>query len=67
MGCYGGWYYWAWEYTKNAPVELGSDYPYTSAQGVTGSCLYNSSKGVVKSTGYNQVATDTNSIKAAIV
>lgn len=28
LGCQGGWYWWAWDYSLNAGQELTSDYPY---------------------------------------
>eukprot|EP01084_Bolivina_argentea_P187408 322819_1 len=55
-GCNGGFTENAFEYME-AGVELDSDYPYTSGTaGVTGSCKSDSSKFVVKTTGYTTVS-----------
>jgi len=55
-GCNGGNTEKGFDYA-NAGVELDSDYPYTSGQaGVTGKCASDSSKFVVKTTGYTNVA-----------
>jgi len=52
MGCYGGWYFYAWDYMKVNALESEADYPYTSGNGVTGHCMANASLGKVKVTGY---------------
>jgi C1A family cysteine protease len=55
-GCNGGFTENAFDYMK-AGVETDSDYPYTSGKaGVTGSCNADSSKFVVKATGYTTVS-----------
>lgn len=52
LGCNGGWYYYAWNYAAKKALMSEADYPYTSGTtGVSGSCLYNSSQGIVNSTG----------------
>jgi C1A family cysteine protease len=65
-GCGGGWYYWAWDYMRSTSLESESSYPYTSGNGVTGTCRYNASLGVAKVTGYTQVAGNSNAIRSAI-
>ena len=55
-GCNGGFTENAFDYAEGG-VELDSDYPYTSGKaGVTGSCDADSSKYVVKTTGYTTVS-----------
>jgi len=55
-GCNGGNTEKGFDYAK-AGLETDADYPYTSgAAGVTGSCKADSSKFVVKTTGYTQVS-----------
>lgn len=55
-GCNGGFTENAFDYAKGG-LELDSDYPYTSGKaGVTGSCNSDSSKYVVKTTGYKTVS-----------
>lgn len=66
QGCNGGWYYYAWDYAVTYSVESGSAYPYTSGTGVTGTCKYVSSQGLVNSISQTDVGTDTTSIKTAI-
>lgn len=66
MACYGGWYYYAWDYMRTYPLETESNYPYISQSGSWGACSYNSSLGVARTSGYVQVAGDTNSIKSAL-
>ena len=68
LGCNGGWYYYAWNYAANKPLMTEADYPYTSGTTTkSGSCTYDRTKGVVSSLQQTDVATDTNSIMAAIV
>jgi len=47
-GCNGGWYYYAWNYLQANAQETNADYPYTSGNGVTGTCKANTSLGIVK-------------------
>jgi C1A family cysteine protease len=55
-GCNGGFTENAFDYAKGG-VEKDSDYPYTSGKaGVTGTCQSDSSKYVVKTKGYTNVA-----------
>lgn len=61
-GCNGGNTNTAMNYAKTHYVEQNSDYPYTSYFGVTGSCTYTSTKGVVYLSSYTQIgspSTDT--------
>jgi C1A family cysteine protease len=58
-GCNGGWTENAYTYVKNAGgIETEANYPYTSYQGVTGTCKSDSSKFVVKVTGYKTLASE---------
>ncbi|TNV77305.1 hypothetical protein FGO68_gene2761 [Halteria grandinella] len=51
-GCNGGEMWGAFECAKTKPQMLEADYPYTSAQGEYGKCLYDESKGKVKVTNW---------------
>jgi len=51
---------------KTNAVQTEASYPYTSSNGVTGACKYDASLGVVKVTGYTQVAASSTAIKSAI-
>jgi len=65
LGCNGGNFGWAWNYLRDHPQELNSDYPYTSGTGVTGTCLYNPALGVVSTqspTAWTSVAGDPTSM-----
>jgi C1A family cysteine protease len=56
-GCDGGWTEHAYDYVKRAGgLELDSDYPYTSYQGVTGTCKSDSSKYKVAVSGYTTLS-----------
>ena len=67
MGCSGGWYFWAWDYMKTHSLATEANYPYVSGNGVTYGCNTTSaSKGVVKVTGYTQVAASSTAIKSAL-
>jgi len=60
-GCNGGWTEHAYNYVKNAGgIETDSAYPYTSYQGVTGSCHSDASKYVAKITGYKTLSGESN-------
>jgi C1A family cysteine protease len=50
-GCQGGWYFWAWDYLKQHPQMLTSQYPYT---GRDGSCR--TGQGYARVTNYSQVS-----------
>jgi C1A family cysteine protease len=55
-GCNGGWTEHAYNYVKKAGgIEQEKDYPYTSYQGVTGTCHAESNKFVVAVNGYTTV------------
>eukprot|EP01038_Epipyxis_sp_PR26KG_P013144 gene13144-17612_t len=55
-GCSGGWSENAYNYVKKAGgIESNADYPYTSYQGVTGTCKSSASKFVIGVSGYTTV------------
>jgi len=55
-GCKGGEPQLAFEYAKTNPIELESDYPYTSGEGKeTHDCKYDASKGKVSVASVNNV------------
>ena len=58
MGCNGGLMDYAFEYIKSHPLETESDYPYTARDGT---CKYDSSKGVGKVAGYQDVTSGSSS------
>ena len=67
LGCNGGDYPYAWNYTRNHPLESEVNYPYTSGTtGKTGTCTYDSTKGIMSATSYTNVGTTTTEIKTAI-
>jgi C1A family cysteine protease len=52
-GCNGGWQYWAYDYLQTVTGQVqDKDYPYTSYNGVTGTCNVDTSKAVIGLTGY---------------
>jgi len=60
-GCNGGWTERAYNYVKKAGgIETEANYPYTSYQGVTGTCKSSSSKFVIKVSGYTTISGETN-------
>jgi len=60
-GCSGGWTENAYDYVKKAGgIETEANYPYTSYQGVTGTCKSSSSKFVITVSGYTTVSGETN-------
>lgn len=55
-GCGGGWTEVAYDYVKSAGgIVTEATYPYTSYQGVTGACRVDTSKAVIKVSGYTTV------------
>ena len=67
-GCNGGMYYHGWKWEESHMTMRESDYPYVSGttKEAQSTCNYDESKGVVYTTGYNQVSADVDSIKNAI-
>jgi len=60
-GCNGGWTERAYDYVKSAGgIETNSDYPYTSYQGVTGSCHSDKTKFKIGVTGYTTIRGESN-------
>jgi C1A family cysteine protease len=63
-GCNGGWTEHAYNYVKKAGgIEQNSDYPYSSYQGVTGSCKVTASKFVIGVTSYTTISGSSASAK----
>ena len=59
-GCNGGWTEHAYNYVKKAGgLESNADYPYTSYQGVTGTCKTTASKYVVTVNSYTTISGET--------
>ena len=59
-GCGGGWYYWAWDYMVTNALETEASYPYSNKSknfGITGTCMANSSLGVVMTNSPSAYAT----------
>ena len=52
-GCIGGWMNNVYNYAQQVPITTETNYPY---KGTSGSCKYVSGSGVVKATGYTNVA-----------
>ena len=50
-GCSGGWYYWAYDYLKDAKLMTESSYPYTATDGT---CSYNEADGVTTVSSYGE-------------
>jgi len=60
-GCSGGWTEHAYDYVKKTGgLETEADYPYTSYQGVTGTCKSSASKYVVTVKSYTTITGETN-------
>ena len=57
---------YAFQYIKTAPLELESNYPYTSGAGRVSSCNYNKSKGVGTVSAFTDVAHTASQMRAAI-
>lgn len=58
-GCSGGWPYWAYNYVQSAGgLATEASYPYSSYNGVTGTCHADSSNYVIGVTGYTQITTE---------
>jgi C1A family cysteine protease len=55
-GCNGGYTEKAFTYAEKNAIVQESDYPYTSYYGKTGTCAVDTSKGVVKVTGYKTIS-----------
>jgi len=57
LGCNGGWTEHAYNYVNRAGgIETDATYPYTSYQGVTGSCASDSSKFVISVASYTTIS-----------
>jgi C1A family cysteine protease len=67
-GCNGGLMDYAFKYIETAPLELEADYPYTGTKKFWKPCKYDSSKGVGKVVGFQDVKTDStgSNLKAAL-
>lgn len=60
-GCGGGWTEHAYNYVKSAGgLESNTDYPYTSSNGVTGTCHEDSSKFVIDVDSYTTIRGESN-------
>ena len=66
QGCNGGWYYYAWDYAKVTPLDTEGQYPYTSGNGITGTCKYVAGSGKYYDASQTDVAANTTAIKTAI-
>jgi C1A family cysteine protease len=63
-GCNGGSMDLAFEYSKTSPLQTEAGYPYT---GVDGTCNYQKVNGIVRATGFSDVApNDNKQLKAAV-
>eukprot|EP00600_Ochromonadales_sp_CCMP1393_P010392 CAMPEP_0174953856 /NCGR_PEP_ID=MMETSP0004_2-20121128/94_1 /TAXON_ID=420556 /ORGANISM="Ochromonas sp., Strain CCMP1393" /LENGTH=330 /DNA_ID=CAMNT_0016201591 /DNA_START=32 /DNA_END=1024 /DNA_ORIENTATION=+ len=60
-GCNGGWTEHAYNYVKKAGgIETNQDYPYTSYQGITGTCKEDSSKYVISVSSFTTLRGESN-------
>lgn len=67
LGCNGGLYNYAWNYSATHPIESEPNYPYTSGTTMkSGSCMYDSTKGLFGASSHVVVGTTTNEIMTAI-
>lgn len=68
MGCNGGNQAWAFNYTKEHPLESDADYPYVSGTTLAkGTCTADLSLGITGASAYTYVtASDATAMKAAI-
>jgi len=65
-GCNGGLMDYAFQYIKTAPLELESNYPYTSGAGRVASCKYSKSRGVGTVSSFTDVQSSVGQMKAAL-
>merc|ERR1712146_878351 len=63
-GCNGGLMDYAFQYIESNPLETESDYPYTARDGT---CKYETSKGVGKVVGFQDVQKSADQLKAALM
>ncbi len=60
-GCNGGWYFYAYDYLKNAPLQTEASYPYTAKDG---DCVANAADGVTTVSSYEQTKGTAANLKA---
>merc|ERR1719181_1638477 len=66
-GCQGGWMDLAWTFQKEQGIMLEGDYPYTSGNSsVETQCAHNASKTVGTASGWGQITTSVDDIKAKL-